>query len=288
MKVKHLVLMFAVAVAAVVAWVVLRDGGAPEAPKAKPAERSAKAKAVSTKKLSPPKVEKRTTKVGKKDKAKLLERKRGNRPRKAFVKRPAFDDLEGEDFSDAEKALAKKIGEALESDKFANVAACVAEAAASTHPEIRSRMVSALQWFGRKAMPELTSFMADSDDDVRQEALDAWLDAIQEVESPTEKRDLLAVSIKTMNDQDVVEAMINEVADLPNTYQVSILSDLIQTGNSVVREAAKEEYEFLTDEEFTTQAAAESWLQENPDDEIEVEDVIEKDAAEGVETPVAQ
>ena len=149
-------------------------------------------------------------------------------------------------------------------------------------------MVSALQWFGRKAMPELTSFMADSDDDVRQEALDAWLDAIQEVESPTEKLNLLTASIKTMNDPDAVEAMITEVSELPNTYQISILSDLIQTGNSVVREAAKEEYEFLTDEEFTNMAAAERWLQENPDDEVEVEDVIEKDAAAGVETPVAQ
>lgn len=280
MRAKHLVLILAVAATAVVAWVVVRDGGKPEDPKAKPAVPSVARKPIKEAKAKP------TAQA--KSKAKVRNGKKGKRPRKTVVKRPAFDDLEGEGFSDAEKALAKKIGEALASDKFANVAACVKAAAASTHPEIRSRMVSALQWFGRKAMPELTSFMADPDDDVRQEALDAWLDAIQEVESPTEKRDLLAASIKAMNDSDAVEAMLTEVSELPNAYQISILSDLIQTGNPVVREAAKEEYEFLTDEEFTNMAAAERWLQENPDDEVEVEDVIEKDAAAGVETPVAQ
>lgn len=275
MKLKHLVLVLVAAVAAIVAYVVLPDGEKPEEPVAKPAEPSVVKKPI------------KDAKSQVKGKVKLRKGKKG-RPRKSVVKRPAFDDLEGEGFSDDEKALAKKIGAALETDKFENVAACVKAAAASTHPEIRSRMVSALQWFGRKAMPELTSFMADSDDDVRQEALDAWLDAVQEMESPTEKRDILLTSIKAMNDPDAVEAMLTEVSELPNTYQISILSELIETGNSVVREAAREEYEFLTDEEYTNMAAAERWLQENPDDEIEVEDVIEKDASAGVVTPVAQ
>lgn len=280
MKLWHVVSILAVAVAAVVACVVLRDGGKPDDSQSKLADSSSARKLIKETNGNP--------KVEARGNPKLGMGKKVKRLRKTVVKRPEFDDLEGEGFSDAEKALAKKIGVALESDKFANVAACVKAAAASTHPEIRSRMVSALQWFGRKAMPELTSFMADPDDDVRQEALDAWLDAIQEVESPTEKRDLLAASIKAMNDSDAVEAMLTEVSELPNAYQISILSDLIQTGNPVVREAAKEEYEFLTDEEFTNMAAAERWLQENPDDEVEVEDVIEKDAAAGVETPVAQ
>ena len=288
MKVRTIALILAMAAGvAGVCWLATRPG--------KPAEEPVPARDVTKKKIPAPAAEKTKAKVEgetvakKKKKAKKF--KRGKdlvRGRKAVVKRPAFDDLEGEGFSETEKKLAKKIGDALASDDFKRVAACVEEAAASEHAEVRSRMVGALQWFGRKAMPELTMFMADSDDDVRQEALDAWLDAVQEVESPTEKRDLVVASVKTMNDRGAVEAMVNEVADLPNTYQVTVLSELIQTGNSVVQSAAREQYEFLTDEKYTDESAAAKWLQENPDDEVEVEDVFEKDAAEGVVTPVAE
>lgn len=202
--------------------------------------------------------------------------------------KPVIDEFEGEDFSSAEKALAKKIAEAVDAEDFARVVKCVDAAASSSNPEIRSRMVSALQWFGRKGMSHLTSFMMDSNEDIRLEALDAWQDGLQEIESPTTKRELLISSLKLMNDPDAVESLMNEVTELPNSYQIDVLTELIRTGNSVVREVAKEEYEFLTDEEFTTTAAAEKWLQENPDDDIDIEDAIEKDAAEGVKTPLAQ
>ena len=60
--------------------------------------------------------------------------------------------------------------------------------------------------------------------------------------------------------------MIMEINDLPNSAQMDILTRLIEGGNKAAAEVAREHYEFVTGEPYTTPDAAQKWLQENPDD----------------------
>ena len=198
----------------------------------------------------------------------------------------AFPD--DEDMTPNERSLVRRVRRALEADDEKAIIACAAEAAKSKNSEVRSGMVSALQWCGRSAMAELTMFMADPDDDVRSEALDAWTDALQEIESPTAKRDLLISSMSILTDTEALEGLATEITELPNSYRIDVLTTLIENGTSQAAAVAREEYEDLTEEAYTNKEAANKWLQENPDDEVDVEDVIEKDKAEGVATPVTE
>ena len=187
----------------------------------------------------------------------------------------------------ADRPYVKRVRKALEAENVEEIIACAEMLAKSRNPEVRSGMVSALQWCGRSAMSELVNFMADRDDDVRTEALDAWSDAIDEIDSPTLKRDLLLASMLAITDSDSLESLAVEVSDLPNSYQIDIYSALIESENRAAIEVAREEYESLTDENYTSRESAERWLVENPDDPIELQDVVERDAAAGVETPEA-
>ena len=276
MKLGHCVAAVAV-VAAVAAWLAFRGGDEPapmpEAPvRAIPGEK--------------PSVDAPKPSRGRKNAGAI------KRVRKAPEQRPNQVDMD--EFPDeaelnaSDRALVKEIRVAVEKKDEKAVLAFAKRAAKSGNADVRSGMVSALQWYGRNAMPELLTFMADRDDDVRGEALDAWIDALQEIESPTAKRDLLLSSMSAITDEDALEGMMTELSELPNSYQIDILVTLIEKGNSIAAKLAREEYEFLTDVEYTTRAAAEKWLAENPDDPVEVEDAIEKDKAEGVATPLAK
>ena len=87
------------------------------------------------------------------------------------------DDDEDDDDDDEvkktpeEKALAKRIEKSLDDENLEAALACAKEALNCKNAEIRQAMVDTLGWFGEKALPELTPFLADPDDDVRESAM---------------------------------------------------------------------------------------------------------------------
>lgn len=182
-------------------------------------------------------------------------------------KAPPRVEAEGEDLSPQDRACSDAIQAALDDEDYPRLLPWIAEAAKSANAEVRSEAVEALRWFGKKAMAELTMFMADDDDDVRTSACDAWTTALSEVESASEKGALLAAAMDILTDGDQLESMVMEMNDLPNAQQIAILTQLIEGKNKTAAAVAREHYEFVTGDPYVSRDAAQKWLLENPDDE---------------------
>ena len=171
-----------------------------------------------------------------------------------------------ESLSPRDRACVEAIEAALDDNDYAKLLPSITTASKSASSDVRAQAVEALRWFGKEALAELTIFMADSDDDVRTSACDAWTSALFEVEDPTLKGKLVVSAMEILTDADQLESMVMEINDLPNSAQMEILTRLIEGGNKVAAEVAREHYEFVTGEPYESRDAAQKWLQENPDD----------------------
>ena len=149
---------------------------------------------------------------------------------------------------------------ALDAEDYRALIPLVTTASKSASSDVRAQAVEALRWFGKKALAELTMFMADSDDDVRTSACDAWTSALFEVEDPALKGKLVVSAMEILTDADQLESMVMEINDLPNSAQMEILTRLIEGGNKVAAEVAREHYEFVTGEPYESRDAAQKWL----------------------------
>ena len=171
-----------------------------------------------------------------------------------------------ESLSPRDRACVEAIEAALDDNDYAKLLPSITTASKSASSDVRAQAVEALRWFGKEALAELTMCMADSDDDVRTSACDAWTSALFEVEDPALKGKLVESAMKILTDADQLESMVMEINDLPNSAQMEILTRLIEGGNKVAAEVAREHYEFVTGEPYESRDAAQKWLQENPDD----------------------
>lgn len=154
---------------------------------------------------------------------------------------------------------------ASDDENFKSVCKYAALAAKSASPEVRAQAVETLQWFGQEALPELTMFMADADDDVRDAACNAWQMGVSQIEDPKLRGETALAGMKVVRDRDHLDSMVMEIDNLPNSRQIRILQELIRGENSTAASVAREHYEFVTGEKYEGPAAARKWLSENPD-----------------------
>ncbi len=209
------------------------------------------------------KVEKKTTK-----KSQALDQKK---ERKAAAEKPKIEIVEEEDdgYTPAERQVANKVQSALDEDDFKALQAQLEAAANSTNVALRQAAVEALAWFGVKALPELTMFMADSDDDVRDAACNAWTASISEIEDKNVRASAVLSAMNVVYDRNHLDSMVMEINDMSNAKQIDILTQLINGKNKLAAETAKEHYEFVTGEEYKDLDTAKKWLAENPDESDE-------------------
>lgn len=163
----------------------------------------------------------------------------------------------------AEKALAERIDKALDDEDFESAVACAVEALSCRNTEIRQAMVDTLGWFGARALPELTPFMVDDDEDVRQSAQNEWSMALSDIEDDGEKVDAVEMAMQALTDEDFLEEISGEYIGIDEKLAVESLLRIIEgSGTEKGIAKAKETYEFVTGEEFTNRADAEKWLAE--------------------------
>ena len=128
-------------------------------------------------------------------------------------------------------------------------------------PTVRSAIVGGLAGVGIEGMDALSEFLLDSDPDVAQQALDEFDTLLSEVEDEAAK---IALCEKTMNFLRDEEAIRYIAVDLngcdDQASAVEALVRVIGGTNAKAIEVAKESYEFITDEEFTTVEAAKKWI----------------------------
>ena len=180
-----------------------------------------------------------------------------SQPKSHPGRRPAEGDAAEPELSPKDQKLADAIQDALDAEDFKAVKAVAEDAANSGSADVRQRAVDALQWFGPEAMPELTLFMADADEDVREGACSAWTMALSQVEDPKTKGDLVLAAMEIVRSRDNLEMMVMEINDLAEAKQVEILKTLIAGKNATAAAVAREHYEFVTGEPYGAAPAPE-------------------------------
>lgn len=206
-------------------------------------------------------VEKRTAKREKPPRRSAV--KRGSSAQSRAADAMADADDEDDTRTPEEKKLQEAIEDALDKEDLATIRSLAAQALPVSNAEVRQAMVDALGWFGVKALPELTPFLADPDEDVRDSAMNEWAMAVSEIEDDAEKLGIVELAMNVLNDEDPLEDISNEYIGVDEKLAVESLLRVIEAGGSRNGiEKAKETYEFVTGETFTDRAAAEKWIAE--------------------------
>lgn len=166
--------------------------------------------------------------------------------------------------------------------RFKEVRDAALEAYRSNEPGVRELAVEALEWFGEKALPELTTMMGDKDEDVAQTAMSAWQTGLSEITDSSERALTAQLALKTISDPVALEMIGAEFANAATemiddaeddrqagecrTQVVQAIVDMMGDESSQSRTAAaKEVYEAVTGHEWVSVEEAERYLG-NPDD----------------------
>lgn len=173
------------------------------------------------------------------------------------------DDDEGSNRTPEERRLAADVEKALDEEDFELAKKCAPLALKCKVVEIRQSMVDTLGWFGEKAVPELTPFIADPDEDVAESAMNEWDSAVSSIEDDGEKIGVTEMAMQVISDEDALESISGNYIGVDEKLAVESLLRVIEGGGSAKGiDKAKETYEFVTGEEFTDRAAAEKWIAE--------------------------
>jgi len=191
-------------------------------------------------------------------------------PRPASVKsgrnKPSLDlstDDEDDNRTPEERKLAADIEKALDDEDFGLAKRCAPIALESKDVAIRQSMVDTLGWFGEKALPELTPFLADPDEGVAESAMNEWETAVSSIEDDKLKIGVVEMAMQVISDEDGLESIANEYIGVDEKLAVESLVRIIEGGgNAKGISRAKETYEFVTGDEYAGREAAEKWIAE--------------------------
>lgn len=168
---------------------------------------------------------------------------------------------------DYEETLAEplkdEIQSALEEDDFKALLTLLPRARESNNAEVRLDLVEALGWFGKEAMLELLPMMADPDESVAEAAVDNWKFALSDIEDEKEKSVNVEMVMKGLRNKDALESVVMELDDCDDVVEIQALVNVIESGNPIAAEVAREHYEFITDEKYIDLETANRWLTQN-------------------------
>lgn len=175
------------------------------------------------------------------------------------------DDDDDDDMSPEDRRLMDAIEQGRDDDDLERLVKLIPDVTASTNAEVRAELVDAIGWFDVQGMNHLLPFMADSDEDVRESAIDNWTSALDEVEDEKTRANMIGAVMQVLTDEDALESMSSGLIDMDEKIALQTLVDVIEGGKASPEgvAAAREQYEFLTGDEYTTIEAANQWLEEN-------------------------
>ena len=180
---------------------------------------------------------------------------------KASVIGDVFDEM-----TEEEEKLVDDIHDALNDEDLELAIELAKVAVKSRNPEVRSEMVDTLRWFGDKVMPELLMFIDDPDEGVKMDATAAYQQAIYDIEDDKDKAKVIEISMRNLNDADALEEIASELIGMDDQLAVQTLVNVIDGESTTGRRIAKETYETVTGEEYTTFEAAEAWIREQQEE----------------------
>ena len=158
--------------------------------------------------------------------------------------------------SPAGRRLVADIERAYDADDLQKTLSLVEQARNSPEPEVRSSMVWSLGWFGKRAIRQLTDFLSDADAEVANDALGQWDSAIQEVTDEDEKVRLIEAAMERLTDKEALDDVALEYAGIDEKRAVESLLRVLSGKNRAAADQARETYETITGQPFTSAAAA--------------------------------
>ena len=210
------------------------------------------------------------------DVARIIDQARKSGARKAPKTKPTLSREMFSHLPEAARKLANNIQDALDDENLEDITALAAEAMESDSSELRQHAVEALGWFGEEALPELTVWMSDPDEDVAQVAMEQWCSALSEVEKAEDRLNIAFAAFQTISDINNLENIGTEISNTatelidgaPNEETASqrrievvqALAEMIVDGPEKNGNAAKEAFEDITGSKWTSVEEAEKYL----------------------------
>ena len=208
---------------------------------------------------------------------------------------------------EADRKLCEAVQDALDAEDAAKTIELASQLMLSKNPEARSHAVDALGWFGPEVLPELTMLMGDADEDVAQNAINAWESGVSEIDDAAARLKVSGMAMKAIFSKDALQSigaqfssaaieLIDAEEDAQAAFDrrvevVQSVVDLIDSPNSTLSEVGRDLYEDITGHEWISLSEAERYLNdpdnyEPPMDEApsataEVPDTAGRASAEG-------
>lgn len=183
----------------------------------------------------------------------------------------SIDTGEYDAFSGKDRQLAKDMDAAFWDDDMEGAIALAASAISSDNVELREKAVECLAWYDVDGMAALTPFLTDPDEGIAAKAIAAWTDALTHVDDDNERADIVRLMAKELKSAEAISNMLIATGNTSDLATMQIIVDVIDCGTEEAMAAAKDHYEFMTGEEFTTLEAAEEWLRTESDMVAEID-----------------
>lgn len=134
---------------------------------------------------------------------------------------------------------------------------------------MRQAAVEALSYFLPDAIVELIGFSADSDQDVLDDVLEQFDDAIDGTELGDKDLSKILTSVsKQVTHEEMLDSIFSGIeTDMRNSVAVATYKEILKSGTEEAKQRVWESVEDFTGEEITTVEQLDEWLKQNPDDE---------------------
>lgn len=178
-----------------------------------------------------------------------------NATQKAVLKE-LQDALDDNNLKRVRKALSKFVAKAENGGLGGDVPVCM-----------RAKAVEVLSWFGKDAAVDLIGFVADSNEDVSNDAFSALEMALCDCEMGDVARAQLVTSMmKALNDAEQVDSLMNQLNDMRNSVKADAAKEILGSGSETAKAKLLEDLETYFDEDVKDLDSLEKWKAMNPDD----------------------
>lgn len=133
--------------------------------------------------------------------------------------------------------------------------------------EVKKAALDALGWYGEKCLPEIVGFLADLNPEIVSSAMDAWEDAIAELDCDRDISKQVILASKVVSNAESMESILSEIPPgMRHSVAVATIKDILASGNELAKLKILETIEQVTgDETIKTAEQLDKWLEENPD-----------------------
>lgn len=206
----------------------------------------------------------------------------------ARIKRARTVRLE-DPYSPAERQLADLLQSALDGNRLADVREAVTKLREQKNPDLKIEAIDALGFFGKEALSDLLPFLRDAGQDVVDSAvsrISSVLDELEENEKEFKAEFITTMlSMKELCNAEATDQFIGQLESIGSDDEklaVQMITQLIEGEqiDGIIKARAKEAYEFVTGDAYTTFEAAEKWYAEKVAEE-DAEKAEEQEETEG-------